>query len=480
MGDPNDELLRAHAFLTSMRANVPQHIVSEQFGREYNAALERLSATLGRDLMSDFGLTDAHFFRRLANSNSITGTKVYHEHQEVRRDLFLVRFDAVLGYLERLMAASTSAATGPQGETSAVGGPVIDYVDFGRRVLSVIKEIEDASPYGRTAGANAHEIISRLFPPEDDRTPPSLEGPGPQAFLDIHRELIAAGLLIIHAGNTLGTTREGRLYLDDPRPTWRSIAAQPLESDETAVVRELSRRSEQRAQDHAALAWVRYDDLTQALGWSTDDQGMQRVENAVASLREAGFATWWPYLDAQNLQARPTFAGMVWCTRGRPAVAPPSSARDTSTHPLRVFCAYSRQDESLLDDLKQHLAVLKRLNRISFWYDREITAGAQWEERIDEELDQADIILLLVSASFIDSDYCYGRETVRAMERHRSREAVVIPVIVRPVAAWQETPFGELQALPRDGKPVTSSTWANPDEAWVSVVDGIRTAIANL
>ena len=60
------------------------------------------------------------------------------------------------------------------------------------------------------------------------------------------------------------------------------------------------------------------------------------------------------------------------------------------------------------------------------------------------------------------------------MERHEAGEALVIPVILRPVD-WTGAPFGKLQALPRDGKPV--STWSNQDEAFADVARGIRNAI---
>lgn len=80
-------------------------------------------------------------------------------------------------------------------------------------------------------------------------------------------------------------------------------------------------------------------------------------------------------------------------------------------------------------------------------------------------------MLLLVSADFIASDYCYEREMGRALERHRSGEARVIPVIVRDVD-WQSGPLAELQALPTDGRAVT--LWLDKDSAWRDVAEGIK------
>jgi hypothetical protein len=89
------------------------------------------------------------------------------------------------------------------------------------------------------------------------------------------------------------------------------------------------------------------------------------------------------------------------------------------------------------------------------WHDRKITAGSEWKGQIDQHLNTAGVILLLVSADFVNSDYCYDIEMKRALERHDKGEARVIPVILRPVGSWQDALFGKLQALPKDGKPVT-------------------------
>ena len=138
------------------------------------------------------------------------------------------------------------------------------------------------------------------------------------------------------------------------------------------------------------------------------------------------------------------------------------------------FLAYSHKDEELLDRLLEHLAPLRRSETFSAWHDRKIEAGEEWGRAIDEKLKTSDIILLLVSSSFINSDYCYNIELKEAISRHESREARVIPIIMRP-CVWQGTPLGRLQALPRDGKAITE--WSNQDTALVKVVEGISRAV---
>ncbi|MCP3960256.1 MAG: TIR domain-containing protein [bacterium] len=141
---------------------------------------------------------------------------------------------------------------------------------------------------------------------------------------------------------------------------------------------------------------------------------------------------------------------------------------------LDVFFSYSHRDEELRDALATHLALLKREGEIRPWHDRGIGGGREWEGEIDEHLESADLILLLISPNFIASDYCFDREMTRALERHEAGEARVVPVILRPTD-WQTAPFARLQALPRDGRPVTQ--WPNRDEALLDVVRGLRSVI---
>lgn len=142
-----------------------------------------------------------------------------------------------------------------------------------------------------------------------------------------------------------------------------------------------------------------------------------------------------------------------------------------------VFFSYSHKDEDLRDQLESHLALLKNQGLIEAWSDRRIVAGDEIDDAIFSKLEAADIILLLVSSDFISSTYCYSREMVRAMERHDSNEARVIPVILRH-CMWQGAPFGKLMAAPRDGKPVNA--WPDKDEALADVAKEVAKAIKTL
>ena len=141
---------------------------------------------------------------------------------------------------------------------------------------------------------------------------------------------------------------------------------------------------------------------------------------------------------------------------------------------LQVFVSYAHEDEAHLKNLTQHLASFKRDGQIETWHDREITAGEAWRGQLDHHLDSADLILLLVSPSFIASDYCYDVEATRALERNARGEARVVPILLRP-CRWEKTPFAALQGLPKDLKPITQ--WGNRDAAWLDVARGLETVI---
>ena len=146
-------------------------------------------------------------------------------------------------------------------------------------------------------------------------------------------------------------------------------------------------------------------------------------------------------------------------------------------HGVEVFYFYTHVDEALRDELEKHLTLLQRQGYITQWHDRRIDAGMEWAHTIDTHLDTAALILLLISPDFIASDYCYTLEMTRALERHDRNNACVIPIILRPVD-WQSSSFGRLQALPTNGKPIT--TWRNRDEAFFTIAKGIRAAIESI
>lgn len=132
-----------------------------------------------------------------------------------------------------------------------------------------------------------------------------------------------------------------------------------------------------------------------------------------------------------------------------------SELQHTRSEPVTIFVSYSHKDQALREELEKHLAILRRQGVIKTWHDRKITAGIEWRGALDENLMSAALILLLISPDFMASDYCYDIEMGRALLRHESRQARVVPIILRQVMS-DKSPFAKLQALPTDGQAVTA------------------------
>jgi sulfur relay (sulfurtransferase) DsrC/TusE family protein len=146
------------------------------------------------------------------------------------------------------------------------------------------------------------------------------------------------------------------------------------------------------------------------------------------------------------------------------------------TEPIEVFLSYSHRDDELRQELSSHLSSLTRQNLIKPWDDRAIDAGTEWAQEIAQNLERAEIILLLVSADFINSEYCYGVELKRALERYQAKTVQVISVIIRD-CDWQESPLGQLQAIPSDNQVVANGRDKHGrDQYWLQVTREVRKA----
>ncbi|MBI3123007.1 MAG: leucine-rich repeat domain-containing protein [Ignavibacteriales bacterium] len=147
-----------------------------------------------------------------------------------------------------------------------------------------------------------------------------------------------------------------------------------------------------------------------------------------------------------------------------------------NTEGLKVFISYSHKDEFYKNQLETHLKILKRQNLVNTWDDRKIYPGEEWDKKIKDNLESADIICLLISVDFLASDYCYDIEMKRAIERHERNEAIVIPIFVRK-CNWSKAPFGNIQGLPKYAKHVKS--FKDKDEAWTEISKAIENIALN-
>lgn len=145
--------------------------------------------------------------------------------------------------------------------------------------------------------------------------------------------------------------------------------------------------------------------------------------------------------------------------------------------PVKVFLAYSPEDEEMRDGLMGHLASLTHSGEIKVSDAGRIPSAAGRPEEVDKSLDAAQIILFLVSPGFLASDYFTGGVVERAARRHEAGEALVAPVLLRS-CAWEETRLSRFDALPNASRPVVR--WSNIDEAFEEVAAGIRNLVGQV
>ncbi|TAJ82090.1 toll/interleukin-1 receptor domain-containing protein [Reyranella sp.] len=139
--------------------------------------------------------------------------------------------------------------------------------------------------------------------------------------------------------------------------------------------------------------------------------------------------------------------------------------------PVTVFISYSHADAAVLERLHKHLAMLRRDSIIKAWTDHEILPGDRFDAVIKSSLENSALFLALVSPDYLASNYCYEKEFQHALTLMKAGRLRIVPIIVEP-CDWQNSPFGQFMALPKDGKPV--SDWTNANTAYLDVVGGLR------
>lgn len=143
------------------------------------------------------------------------------------------------------------------------------------------------------------------------------------------------------------------------------------------------------------------------------------------------------------------------------------------TVPLHIYlaCAATPQDEALLDALENQLSILRRRPEVSLWEKRQIPPGTERGPAIVTQIQQAHLILLLLSPDFFASDECH-EEMKLALQRREEGEASVIPLLMRAIAGWHTTAIGQLDPLPADRVPI--STRADQEHALYEIAEQLQ------
>lgn len=144
--------------------------------------------------------------------------------------------------------------------------------------------------------------------------------------------------------------------------------------------------------------------------------------------------------------------------------------KDKGKEGVRLFCSYCRSDSGALGRFKKAITLLEHGGLVSSWHDRNIPLGEEWEAEIDENLDQADIVVLLLSQDFLASKNC-RKEMEKAFRLRKERGVCVIPIVLRTCSWKDQEDLAKLQA-PNKGQPILEAS--KPDRAWESVYQGIK------
>lgn len=130
------------------------------------------------------------------------------------------------------------------------------------------------------------------------------------------------------------------------------------------------------------------------------------------------------------------------------------------TKPL-VFISYSHKDEIEKEQLVSHLKVLESSGSIELWTDDKIEGGADWKEEIKQKIAQARVVILLISANFLTSEFILSKEVPDFLKRRQSEGLTVFPVIAKS-CAWDTFDWlVKMNVRPQDDMPVWSD---NPDQ----------------
>ncbi len=146
------------------------------------------------------------------------------------------------------------------------------------------------------------------------------------------------------------------------------------------------------------------------------------------------------------------------------------------SQPLKVFISYAHKDEEYKNELMTMLAGLERRGVLDIWQDREIEEGDEWLKEIEKAMNECELALLFISPNFINSRFIQGKEVPRLLQRRKDEGLHVVPIILDH-CLWESEPvLSDLQAMPRDAKPIITFPKENGERtlAWKEIAQAVE------
>lgn len=165
---------------------------------------------------------------------------------------------------------------------------------------------------------------------------------------------------------------------------------------------------------------------------------------------------------------------------------------------FKVFICYAHADNESddpakrwLDRLTEHLRPLAMRGQISTWSDKAIKTGDFWHESIQESLNAAKVAVLLVSPSFLASEYIQNNELPILLKKAMDRGVLILPIILRwslyneatfkyphPVDGPEELPLKVFQAANPPNRPLNALKDDEQDKILLSVAQRILEVVS--
>ncbi|MGP8330227.1 MAG: toll/interleukin-1 receptor domain-containing protein [Methanosarcinaceae archaeon] len=142
-----------------------------------------------------------------------------------------------------------------------------------------------------------------------------------------------------------------------------------------------------------------------------------------------------------------------------------------------IFISYSHKDELEKEELVKHLSGLR--SDFDTWIDDGIKGGDDWENEIEQAMEQATIAIMLISANFLVSDFIRKQEIPHLLQQHKDEELIIFPIIIK-YCAWDKVDWlSKMNVRPKNGLPVWRDDGKFVDEELTKIVKEIRNLLAH-
>jgi hypothetical protein len=161
------------------------------------------------------------------------------------------------------------------------------------------------------------------------------------------------------------------------------------------------------------------------------------------------------------------------------AAKPFVAVADRTTNGAKLFISYSHVDTACVERLLIHLKPLERNNTIVCWSDRRIRTGDKWRNEIEANLRDAVIVILLVSADFLASDFIVNNELPPLLIKADSNGLRILPVILKPCGFRRDLVLSTFQSANDPATPLLGMTAIEQEAVYDKIAEEVAREISS-